>query len=64
MDVDSFVKDRIKSFAIIKDTLIVAQEHVKFFMDKKRSDRTFVVGDWVLTFVVGDWVFLHLQPYH
>lgn len=40
--------------AIIKENLQKAQERMKFFTDKKRSDRSFEIGDMV---------YLKIQPY-
>ena len=52
--VDSYLQDRQQLFSLLKHNLNVAQERMKWFVDKKRVDRSFEVGDWV---------YLRLQPY-
>lgn len=52
--VAGFVKDRVSTQLLLKDNLIKAQERMKFYADKKRSDREFEIGDMV---------YLKLQPY-
>lgn len=49
-----FVKDRIQIQQLLEDNLHKAQERMKLFADRKRSDREFIVGNEV---------FLRLQPY-
>lgn len=46
--------DRDRTLIILKDNLLRAQERMKFFADRKRTERSFEVGDQVL---------LKLQPY-
>ena len=52
--VDSILQDRQQLFSLLKYNLTAAQERMKWFANKKRVDRSFVVGDWV---------YLRLQPY-
>lgn len=52
--VTRFVKDRVNTQALLKDNLIKSQERMKFYADKKRSEREFQAGDEV---------YLKLQPY-
>lgn len=52
--VAQFAKDRIQTLRLLKENLSKAQERMKVFADKKRTDREFNVGDEV---------FLKLQPY-
>ena len=52
--VDSLLTQRQQILATIKANLVAAQERMKFFADKHRTERSFQVGDWV---------FLRLQPY-
>lgn len=49
-----FVRDRVNSQLLLKDNLIISQERMKFYADKKRSEREFQVDDEV---------YLKLQPY-
>ncbi|KAL5713694.1 hypothetical protein ACHQM5_015747 [Ranunculus cassubicifolius] len=53
-EVDSFVQDRSEALAVIKENLSYAQERMKYFADRNRSERQFNIGDMV---------FLRLQPY-
>ncbi|KAL5729236.1 hypothetical protein ACHQM5_002212 [Ranunculus cassubicifolius] len=53
-EVDTFLQDRQNAFRIIKDNLLAAQNRMKVYADKKRSERQFQVGEWV---------YLRLQPY-
>lgn len=52
--VTQFVRDRINTQRLLKDNLLKAQERMKFYADKKRTDREFEEGDEV---------YLKLQPY-
>lgn len=52
--VNEFLKDRKTTQQLIKDNLNKAQERMKWFADKKRSERSFAVGDEV---------YLKLQSY-
>lgn len=52
--VDEFLKNRAHIKARLKDNLVKAQERMKFYADKKRTERIFEVGDEV---------FLKLQPF-
>lgn len=38
----------LRDLKLLCDHLVVAQEHMKYFADKKRSERHFEIGDWVL----------------
>ncbi|XP_075665988.1 uncharacterized protein LOC142635791 [Castanea sativa] len=46
--VDSFLKDRQQLLSLLKHNLTTTQERMKWFANKKRVDRSFAVGDWVL----------------
>ena len=50
----SMVQSRLQVISLIKENLAKAQNHLKVFADKHRSERVFQEGDWV---------FLKLQPY-
>ena len=52
--VDLLLKGRQQLLSLLKQNLCVAQERMRWFVDKKRVERSFVVGDWV---------YLRLQPY-
>jgi hypothetical protein len=52
--VDSQLQTRDKLLALLKRNLQVAQARMKGFYDKKHTERSFEVGDWV---------YLKLQPY-
>lgn len=52
--VDRSLTHREATIAILKHHLTLAQERMKNQADKKRSDRTLEVGDWV---------YVKLQPY-
>ncbi|XP_026434282.1 uncharacterized protein LOC113331843 [Papaver somniferum] len=52
--VESYLRDRDAMLDLLKESRHKSQEWMKFFDDKKRSDRSFEVGDQV---------FLKLQPY-
>ncbi|KAM7497180.1 hypothetical protein LguiA_021594 [Lonicera macranthoides] len=54
IDVQQFLQERKTMMQCIRDRLQEAQHRMKQFADRHRSERTFVVGDWV---------FLRLQPY-
>jgi Chromo (CHRromatin Organisation MOdifier) domain len=52
--VNDLITERQTTVKLLKQQLIKAQERMKKFSDKKRSERKFSVGDWV---------YLKLQPY-
>jgi hypothetical protein len=52
--VDSQLKDRNSMVNLLKEHLQQAQNRMKLFADKKRTERIFNLGDWV---------YLRLQPY-
>lgn len=52
--VNAFMQDRQKTLAQLKTNLLKAQERMKFYADKHRTERKFSVGDWV---------YLKMQPY-
>lgn len=52
--VDTFISDRIEVQRLLKENLSKAQERMTWYVNKKRSDREFCVGDEV---------FLKIQPY-
>lgn len=52
--IEDALMDRDQISKLLKDNLAIASERMKSYADKKRSERTFEVGDWVL---------LKLQPY-
>lgn len=52
--VDAQLKDRNSIVNILEDHLQQAQNRMKFYADKNRTEREFQVGDWV---------YLRLQPY-
>lgn len=54
VDYGNLLQNRELAFEVIKQNLIKAQERMKWFADKKRKEREFVVGDMV---------YLKLQPY-
>ncbi|KAL3530063.1 hypothetical protein ACH5RR_009385 [Cinchona calisaya] len=45
--VEEILKERIKMDRLLKENLAKAKSRMKHFVDKKRSDRQFEVGDWV-----------------
>lgn len=51
---DNQLQTRDKLLALIKRNLQIAQARIKGFYDKKHTERSFEVGDWV---------YLRLQPY-
>ena len=53
-DVQQFLLDRKLATQIIKARLLEAQQRMKFYANKHRSERAFEVGDWV---------YLRIQPY-
>lgn len=53
-NVNQFLRERRATQQLIKDNLLKAQERMKWYADKKRTDRAFLVGDEV---------YLKLQPY-
>jgi hypothetical protein len=52
--VNEYFEERQLAMKVLKEQLNRAQDRMKRFADKKRSERTFNVGDWV---------YLKLQPY-
>jgi hypothetical protein len=52
--VDTQLRDRTKVLTLLKEHLHHAQNRMKTYADKHRSDRQFSIGDWV---------YLRLQPY-
>ena len=52
--VESYLTERKKVEAIIRDNLQKAQSRMKHFADRRRVERKFEVGDWV---------YLKLQPF-
>ncbi|KAH9660390.1 hypothetical protein KPL70_024180 [Citrus sinensis] len=52
--VDLALYDKDLILCLLKDNLEAAQSRMKFFADKKRTERVFAKGDWV---------YLRLQPY-
>ena len=52
--VNVFMQDRQTTLAQLKANLLKAQERMKFYADKHRTERKFSVGDWV---------YLKIQPY-
>ncbi|PKI77737.1 hypothetical protein CRG98_001861 [Punica granatum] len=52
--VDSYLKDKESMIQLLKHHLQRARDIMKFQADKKRSERSFLIGDWV---------YLKLQPY-
>lgn len=52
--IDQTLRTRDKNIIILKENLSAAQNHMKFYADKRRFERQFEVGDWV---------YLLLQPY-
>jgi len=53
-EVDHRLRSREEVLSLLKENLWNAQEWMKLYADRKRSERVFQVGDWV---------FLKLQPY-
>ncbi|KAL2243822.1 UNVERIFIED_CONTAM: hypothetical protein Sindi_0500200 [Sesamum indicum] len=53
-DVEELMHERIKVLQLLKDNLHQAQQRMKFYADRKRTEREFEVGDEV---------FLKLRPY-
>lgn len=54
VDSDNLLQNRELALEVIKQNLIKAQARMKWFADKKRKEREFLVGDMV---------YLKLQPY-
>lgn len=52
--VNQFVRDRVETLKLLKENLNKAQERMKVYADKRRSEREFQVDDEV---------YLRLQPY-
>lgn len=52
--VNEWLIDRVSTQQLLKENLIKVQERMEWYADKKRTDRSFTVGDKV---------FLKLQPY-
>lgn len=53
-NMDVHLNTRQQLFALLKYNLLVAQERMKLYVDKHRTEREFAMGDWV---------YLKLQPY-
>ncbi|KAL0319955.1 UNVERIFIED_CONTAM: hypothetical protein Sradi_5257000 [Sesamum radiatum] len=53
-EVDELIQERVKVLQLLKENLQQAQQRMKSYADKKRTEREFEVGDEV---------FLKLQPY-
>ncbi|KAL0398581.1 UNVERIFIED_CONTAM: Transposon Ty3-G Gag-Pol polyprotein [Sesamum radiatum] len=53
-EVEGLIQERTKVMQLLKDNLHLAQQRMKLYADKRRSEREFEVGDEV---------FLKLQPY-
>ena len=53
-DLADWLQDRAQMVALMRQHLLRARQHMKDSADKRRSDRTFAVDDWV---------FLKLQLY-
>ena len=51
---DELLKTRQEVLEALKHNLMLAQERMKLFFDKRHTEREFMVGDWV---------YLRLQPY-
>ncbi|XP_026436201.1 uncharacterized protein LOC113334072 [Papaver somniferum] len=52
--VEDYLKERSAMLDILQENLSKSQERMKIFADKKRTDRSFEVGDYI---------FLKMQPY-
>ena len=52
--VEDEIMDRDTILQLLKDNLVKAQDRMKKYADKDRTERVFDVGDWV---------FLRFQPY-
>ena len=52
--VDAHLKSRQQLTSLSRQNLVVAKERMKMYYDRHRTERSFVVGDWV---------FLRLQAY-
>ncbi|KAL0337660.1 UNVERIFIED_CONTAM: Transposon Ty3-G Gag-Pol polyprotein [Sesamum calycinum] len=53
-EVEELMQERVKVLQLLKDNLHQAQQRMKIYVDRKRSEREFALGDEV---------FLKLQPY-
>lgn len=53
-DSENLLQNRELAMEVIKKNLLKAQDRMKYFADKKRTDRQFQVGDMA---------YLKLQPY-
>ncbi|TXG70895.1 hypothetical protein EZV62_005830 [Acer yangbiense] len=54
LEIRGFLEDRTRLQSVLKEALTQAQNRMKLYVDKRRSEREFSVGDWV---------YLRLQPY-
>lgn len=45
-EISNFLQHREATLEILKESLFKAQERMKWYADKKRTDRQFNVGDW------------------
>lgn len=52
--VENWARERTSILRMLKENLQQAQNRMKHYADKLRSEREFAVGDWV---------YLRLQPY-
>ena len=52
--VDAHLKSKPQLTSLLRHNLVVAQERMKIYFDKHKTERSFAVGDWV---------FLRLQAY-
>ncbi|KAF5196221.1 hypothetical protein FRX31_014193 [Thalictrum thalictroides] len=52
--VQDYMKHRSATLDLVRESLHKAQERMKWYANKRRTDRNFLVGDWV---------YLKLQPY-
>lgn len=53
-EVDNWLRERAAITKQLRENLSQAQERMKYYANKGRSEREFAVGDWV---------YLKLQPY-
>ena len=52
--VDAHLRTRQQLTSLLRQNLVAAQDKMKLYSDKQRTERSFSVGDWV---------FLRVQPY-
>ncbi|KAK4422842.1 hypothetical protein Salat_1866800 [Sesamum alatum] len=46
-NVESYLRQRSRTVELLRQNLIEAQQSMKYYADKKRTEREFVVGDYV-----------------